>query len=308
MVERSPILIYILGASRSGSTILDALLGSHPDVAATGELYLLLKDEHGQPRTCACGEAIPDCEFWGPILAAWREALQPADLADYVRLQDRYERFRTLGILSWDAARNTRRFRTYSEWTARLVELVGEQASVGFIADSSKHPPRALATVLGGQVKVFVIHLLRDPRAVVWSKMKILRSQGGPAWYRSPAAIAIRTSLDWALANLSAEVVGKTRPEVRQFRVRYEDVVDDPRAALGRLGEVVGIDLSTVGRRAKDGGSLQFAHIMAGSPARRRGSQPLRKDVEWQAAAPSWAKVVAWILAGWLARAYGYRW
>ncbi len=62
--ENPPLLpvIYILGNSHSGSTLLGFLLSAHPDVVNLGELKgrTWLKE-----RFCSCGHPVGECAFYG---------------------------------------------------------------------------------------------------------------------------------------------------------------------------------------------------------------------------------------------------
>ncbi len=82
-------VLYITGAGRSGSTILDIVLGNHPDIESTGELSNLVRNgwiggeslkgiERKRVRVpiCTCGRRtdIPDvedaaeaCPFWSSV-------------------------------------------------------------------------------------------------------------------------------------------------------------------------------------------------------------------------------------------------
>lgn len=57
-------LINILSIPRSGSTLLDAMLGNAEDAFSCGEMYALYRPyrkQHFRPH-CSCGE--PDCSIW----------------------------------------------------------------------------------------------------------------------------------------------------------------------------------------------------------------------------------------------------
>jgi len=300
-------LLYIIGVSRSGSTILDAVLGSQSGISATGELYLLLKDDHGTPRICACGEPTESCSFWGPVLAEWERGLSPERPSSYERMQAKFERFRDVPRLVMELVRRSRSFDRYAKWTFDLLRILGENAGGGYIADSSKHPPRALALLMIAGIEVSLIHILRDPRAVVWSKLKFYRPMGKPDPLHAPLRMTLRTIFEWLLLNLSTEVILRLRPPVRSIRIRYEDFADRPEYELRRLGATIGIDLSALAARAGSGEAFGFGHIMAGNTARHRGSRPLVKDTDWQHSSPGWMRRLVWLLTGFLARRYGYR-
>ena len=61
-------LAFIGGSGRSGSTMLDLLLGNSPYVQSTGEIMRLsLYARTAQP--CTCGALLQDCEFWSRVQA-----------------------------------------------------------------------------------------------------------------------------------------------------------------------------------------------------------------------------------------------
>jgi hypothetical protein len=68
-------VIFVAGLGHSGSTFLELLLASHPEVVGLGEIGLQVEnlllddlDEIGQ-EVCSCGLAWSECLFWGPLVA-----------------------------------------------------------------------------------------------------------------------------------------------------------------------------------------------------------------------------------------------
>jgi len=303
-----PRLLYITGDARSGSTIFDALLGNQPGIVATGELNMLLLDGFGGPRLCACSRPIENCSLWGPVIQRWTADLAPHRPSDYHRLQSRFERLRGIPLVLWQSSRHSAAFGRYTRWTADLMSIIAESGSAEIVADSAKNPVRALAILRGEAIEMTLVHLVRDPRGVAWSKCKLLRWPGLAKWLRTPVAVVLRAALDWTVANLSSEIVASMHKDVPYVRIRYEDLVLDPARALGRVGEAAGIDLAPLGERAAGGAVFGFGHIMAGSHARGRGPRPLALDIDWQENSPRWIRWTIWLLTGWLARRYGYRW
>ncbi len=68
-------VIYIAGLGHSGSTLLELLLASHPDVVGMGEIalqverLLLSPSSSAGEEPCSCGATARDCEFWGELVA-----------------------------------------------------------------------------------------------------------------------------------------------------------------------------------------------------------------------------------------------
>src|SRR5579859_7845615 len=56
-------VIYIAGSGRSGSTIMERVLGEMPGFVNVGELIDLARRARDEER-CGCGMAFSDCPFW----------------------------------------------------------------------------------------------------------------------------------------------------------------------------------------------------------------------------------------------------
>src|SRR4051812_16753239 len=58
-------VLYIAGATRSGSTALSLLLNNHPQICAVSQIEWLsdyARRQDGEPCTCGC--PISECPFW----------------------------------------------------------------------------------------------------------------------------------------------------------------------------------------------------------------------------------------------------
>ena len=72
-LEGKPVLLYIASDVRSGSTLLDMLLGGHSQIEALGELQFLKSHVRREGTgyswdwKCTCGADFTDCPF-GPKL------------------------------------------------------------------------------------------------------------------------------------------------------------------------------------------------------------------------------------------------
>jgi hypothetical protein len=59
-------LVYLLGASHSGSTFLALLLGTHPEVCTVGELKATSLGEV-DTYLCSCTRPLKKCDFWNGL-------------------------------------------------------------------------------------------------------------------------------------------------------------------------------------------------------------------------------------------------
>jgi hypothetical protein len=154
-----------------------------------------------------------------------------------------------------------------------------------------------------------LVHVVRDPRGVVysWTKQVRMPPAASPKPFmnrRSPRQISRR----WVTVTLLTALL--RRLGVPTVLVRYEDLVRDPALALREIAVLStgagALDLSGV--LTADGLRLGATHTVAGGRVRMRtGLMPLRLDEEWRTALPvSLRRFVS--AATWpLRRRYGYR-
>ncbi len=65
-------VIYILGLSHSGTTIVERILSCYPGTIGLGEAEHVHKELHRGTivdADCPCGRRAVDCEFWKPVMA-----------------------------------------------------------------------------------------------------------------------------------------------------------------------------------------------------------------------------------------------
>mgnify|MGYP001305928265 CR=1 FL=1 len=64
MQEGNYKLVYIAGYGRSGSTLLDVILGMHPEIECNGELSYLFNIADDYQERCDCGLELKECPKW----------------------------------------------------------------------------------------------------------------------------------------------------------------------------------------------------------------------------------------------------
>ena len=62
---RDVTVVAVASAGHSGSTLLDVLLGNHPQVCSAGEMNRLTL--HAPDRVCACGATVTACDYWNRV-------------------------------------------------------------------------------------------------------------------------------------------------------------------------------------------------------------------------------------------------
>jgi hypothetical protein len=298
--------LYIMGAGHSGSTVLDIMLGNHPEIVGVGELGNFTLPVRG--NYCACGQPSGKCGFWSEVQRKWTHRVGVDGVAGYQVAQEPFEKLRY-----WFRSEKEKRgvfqsprYRVYAEHTRALFESIAVASGKRIIVDSSKSPARALALSGISGFDLRIIHLVRDGRGVVWSLMK-KKAHRKNALAHGDFALPWFASLGWLLTNGWSDFVLR-RGEVPGVRVKYEDLVGQPEKALDRIGRMLEIKFNPVVDHLFARKELAIGHNIAGNRIRKAGSIRLRPDYEWNERLPGRYKRLFWLLAGSRAKKYGYRW
>ncbi|MEU7845825.1 sulfotransferase [Micromonospora parva] len=279
-------VLYLAGSGRSGSTLVTTVLGQLPGFVAAGELRYLWRRGILENRQCGCGSPVVDCPLWARVSADLGDA-DPAGIA--ARLAQRL-RLRRLPALLRRHRRGQPPVPGHPDdrHLARLYASIAEHAlpgrSAGVIVDSSKLPPYgALLGSLPG-IDLYVLHVVRDPRATAysWRRRRLL---DGPAddrlMSRPPVGKAALLWLVWNTATVRLWG-GRRGAPGRYLRVRYEDFVADPAGTTAQIAGFVGATPDELPFPTPATVRLRPTHSVAGNPSRHRtGLVEVVADTEW---------------------------
>src|SRR4051794_1644797 len=84
-----------MGISRSGSTLLDRLLGEFSGAISLGEVHQIWARGYLSNHLCGCGLAFQDCPFWREVTEQSRLHQTPG-IDEILRLQRAVVRDRTI--------------------------------------------------------------------------------------------------------------------------------------------------------------------------------------------------------------------
>ena len=300
-------VIYVMGYARSGSTLLDIVLGAHPSVFGAGELCNLIPAMDIRHEYCACGVRSAECPFWVGVRRAWASTIYDIGKTDYERLRSHFERLRSYPRYWKSHQRDDSLINKHLVQTSMLFEAIGKVSGVATIVESSKAPLRTLALSRMKNIELRVIHLVRDPRGVAFSLAQAYEPDPSNGIVAAlPAQRPTVTVLNWMLFNALADRV-RARLGRRAILVRYEDLITDPIAVFERMSSWVNIDFSGVAKRLRNGDAFRPTHTIAGNRLRMSGPIRLRTDVKWRlafsAARKRWLGTLSFPVAG----RYGYR-
>jgi hypothetical protein len=282
--DRIPIL-YIGGWGRSGSTLLDRMLGQLPGILSLGEVREIWQSGCVENRPCGCGRPFRACPFWREVGERAFGGWERVDLPEALREWGAYDRPWALPLLLGPRRRRRAHpgLREYASLFERIYRAVLAVSEASLLVDSSKLTTHALILATLPSVDLRFVHLVRDSRGAAYSWGKTVRDHAStdrPLYMEryGPAASAAR----WLLYNEPARM---TRARVPSLLMRYEDLIADPRGQLDRILDLAGWpdvdrDFSFLeGRRVH----LEMAHTVDGNPIRFDvGDLELKGTDEWR--------------------------
>jgi hypothetical protein len=300
-------VLFIAGAGRSGSTLLDTILGQIDGFVSVGELRYVWERGLLQDRLCGCTEPFSSCDFWTPVVAEAFGSPPRVDPARMIQLQGRGTRIRHLPrILAGADSRILEAMGPYLEAMEDLYEAIRDHSSAHVVVDSSKLPTygHAIGHLTG--VDLHVVHLVRDPRATAysWLRRRTLPDRPGSTMQRHRPA---KSAALWSVWNWVSERLWAKRPH-RYLRLRYEDLVREPEVAVRRILSFVAEEPAELPFPSNHAVDLAATHTVAGNPSRfRTGVVEIRPDDEWLARLEPRARAVVEAISLPLLRRYGYR-
>jgi Sulfotransferase family len=279
-------VLFIGGLGRSGSTLLDRMLGQLGGVWSVGELVHVFQRGLEENNLCGCGERFRACAFWRRVGEEAFGGWDTLDVGEVLALKGAVDRNRYLPLMClpavWPPYRD--RLRRYLGLLDRLYHAVRQVSGRPLLVDASKHVSHAFLLRRMSGLDLRMVHLVRDSRGVTYSWTKLLRRL---EVVDGEALMATDTPLRMSARYLAYNSLFHLlrRLGVPTLLLRYESLVRRPAAELRRV-------LGHAGEPAADGElgfvgdgwvELGTSHALAGNPMRfRQGRVPLRLDEEWR--------------------------
>jgi hypothetical protein len=284
-----PTILYIAGTSRSGSTLLDHLLGSHPQTHSVGEMRRLQgfarqdyalsgRPDRSRPHLCSCGKTIVTCPFWTRV--------QDQSGVDLQRNRFRHSTGkwsqRLLSRAWWwfgpQAARPLSQILPTQGIEAarncfRVYDAIGQVSNVAYIVDSSKDILHFLYLFLAAPERVKLIHLVRDGRAVAYSAS---RGERAARWKGKEVSPFVQAVHYWRGVNQYILKMAERFPANQKILLRYEDLCATPQTTLDQIQTHFALGLAYT---AFDIEPARH-HTVGGSPTLK--TSMIQLDTAWQ--------------------------
>jgi hypothetical protein len=279
------VVLYIGGSGRSGSTLLDRILGRLPRVCAVGEVVHIWTRGVIGNQLCGCGAVFRECPFWQEVgeraFGGWA-SVDPREVVSLDRTVNRH-RYIPLMLAAPPSSSYARRARAYVELQERLYRAISHASDSKIVVDSSKEAAYAFLLERMRDVNLRLIHLVRDSRGVAYSwRKQVIRPEVTSRRVYMPTYHPARAAGEWMVDNLLFHLLGARG--VPRLLVLYERIATQPRQEieriLGFLGQPIDNGLDFLGKRHV---LLSSSHNVSGNPMRFiEGIVPLTLDDEWR--------------------------
>ncbi|MFD0772825.1 sulfotransferase [Streptomonospora algeriensis] len=270
---------------RSGSTLIERLLGELPGVCPLGEVAHMWRRALVDGEPCGCGAPFGQCGFWQAVGEAAFGGWDRIDAAEVLALKASVDRTRFVPALlgARPPARMAELLAHYTALYHRLYAAAAHVSGCRVVVDSSKHASLAACLRHRYGERLHLVHVLRDPRAVAhaWGKRMPRPDAAATSPEQEMARYSPgRAAVQWAVQN---EVLARlSRLGVPTLRVRYEDFVTDPAGEFGALAEFAG-HTGELPVDAEGTARLSPTHTVSGNPMRFvSGAVRVRDDVAWR--------------------------
>lgn len=291
-----PKIIFIAAHSRSGSTLLDRVLGQEDGFFSIGEIRYIWRRSLIENQLCGCGRLFSECSFWEAVI---QDAFGNLDAKEALRIEKLFKKIHSVASLPqicWGTFQSKPYKKLLNEWGViirLLYSSISKVSGAKYLIDSSKTPSYGLLlNQVVGNDKLFVIHLLRDPRAVSFSRIrKVKRPE--IHWKKQYMGITppYKTALQWTSCNILCELLVHRTMSVQ---IKYEDFVEHPESTLSGIINKITREKRSLNSIQINKATLDYGHTSSGNPMRFKvGEIEIVPDMEWKIKLPQkdWLKV-----------------
>jgi hypothetical protein len=226
---------FIVGCTRSGTTLLQRIMDAHPDVAVVNESHWIILPFRQQPRP-------------------------PTDVAptpEVLSLVTSHRKFRKIKVGPTELRRvlDEEEPRTYHDLVSRMFDLYAEKKGKTIAGDKTPSFVRSLALLHELWPYARFVHLIRDGRDVAlstlnWKKSETIMGRRFRSWREDPLTI---TALRWEWSVRLGRETGRVLGPDFYHEVRYEDLVTDTHETLEEICDFVRVRVDDAMLRFHEG-------------------------------------------------------
>jgi hypothetical protein len=305
-------VLFLGGKGRSGGTLLANLMGQIPGFCNVGELNRLWDSGLVHNRRCGCGLPVQECPTWSAILDEADALLRGTPLAPLAKAHIdldqsavvRWPRLARLLRTRVDTRDRWEALERYTTATSAVYRSIAKVTGAKVVVDSSRLPFEPVALGLVPGVDLRIGHVVRDPRAVVfsWKRARVFTDRDtGEHLPRFGAAFS---TTSWLARNVIVEMLRRRRPSIT---VSYDELARDPAKVLRELADLMDEPAGDLRFLTSDAATLVPTHSVGGNPVRMiSGAVVIEPDEEWRHEISARDRWVSTALALPLLHRYGF--
>jgi len=307
-MEKEIKVLYIAGAGRSGSTLVDRVFGQINGFCSLGELRYIWDRCLRDNQLCGCGKAFGQCEFWKSVTNMTFKDMDDMQICNIIEMRNEIDKYKNIPkmIISSKSYYASDLTMEYMKYIKHLYCAIKNVSNAKVIIDSSKLPSYAYTLNNIPCIRLYVLHLVRDSRAVAYSW---LRKRVRPEVHDKISYMRVSppyiSSLAWFRINMFIDTF-KLFNERYMF-LKYEDFISNPSDVirmvcmwLNEPNQDILINNKCI--------DLQTSHTAAGNPMRfKQGVIEIKQDDEWRHKMKWKDKIMVDALTWPLLLRYGYK-
>jgi hypothetical protein len=275
MINSKIKVIYIAGPTRSGSTILSNILGQIDEFFNAGELIEFW--DRGLEWPCSCGASVEECAIWSKVLEKIKTDGNKIAFNKIIGMRDKNAHSKKVLYLAYNKKAQKLFKNQIKEYVIGLTELykaIKATTTCKVIIDASKNAGYAYILGTMPSIDLYIIHLIRDPRASVYSWMN--KKHG--LWTSSP----LKTLPVWVIRNLGSEALARCWKN-RYYRIHYENFIKNPRCITENILKFIDEKTEKLPFITEREVKLEESHGICGNPDRyKKGIILIKMDTAWK--------------------------
>jgi len=257
MSQHNQKIIYLIGAGRSGTTLLDIMIGNAEGIESCGELNRYPRRKGVPPMY---DKSTKQALFWEYVCT--KLDVNQKGFNQVEKINDKFE-YHIGFIKRVFKIQNTNILERYQIFQSNLFQSIFDTLPnhKKIIVDSSKYPGRAVMLSNFLPYEIVYVYIKRDPVSVVQSFSKKDVEQPPKGWFAANIYYAVVNTLCFIAVN-------KLKRKHKVVTVTYEDMVNQPIKMLSEIEKTLDIDLKSVIYKIKSNIPLSVGMLFDGNRIR----------------------------------------
>lgn len=301
-------ILNISGWGRSGSTILGSVLGSCKGFFFGGEIRNIWKQSLLHNRLCGCGVPLKECSFWEKVFDKAFGGIDNVNADEIIKKLELsyYSRFAPVKLLPG----GEQYFKSKALSVPEMEKLfigIHEISNSRVIVDTTKSPVYGYLLSLMDNLDVYVIHLVRDPRGIAYSRKKKMLQPDKEQEIYIERFNSFDSSIKWDVRNIFSEFLWEKNRN-KYLMIRYEDFIAKPKEIISEILNFISESDASMPFTSDNEVELSVNHSVWGNPSRfKKGKIELKPDNEWKTKLTGFDRFISTACTFPLLSRYGYK-